>query len=423
MQTFVIGVNHRTAPVALRGCVAFAPQQGLDALARLRSRCPEQGFVLVSTCNRTELYGTLSTLGCSPLDCFQILLEPRAVDFDALQPSLYEKVGSEAIQHLFRVTAALDSMLVGEDQILGQVKNAFEHAKKAHATNMFLEVLFRHAVTAAKRVKSETAISRNSLSIGSLAVKAAEQVLGDLSSQQALVVGSGEMGMLAVRNLQQAGVRKVYVTKRSRHAKGEGMAESLPGVLTVDFDKRLDLLQTCSIVVSATQCPSYTLHCDLVRSRIQGEEPRVFLDLAVPRDIDPLVGELPGCSYFDMDQLQSVARENSELRRAELTQAEEILKEEFTDLERWWAHRQAMPTLRRLRVNMRRRWKQAEQTMHKHLDAEGQRATMGPEDWSEAYSKLASENLDVIFYRLREHATPEELDVLYRILTRAFRKW
>jgi len=423
MESFVIGVNHRTAPLSVRGAVAFAPHQGAACLVQLRERFPAQGFVLLSTCNRTELYGTLSAEGGDPYACLQELISGRNLDWEELEPCLYVHTGADALLHLFRVACALDSMLVGEDQILGQVKSAFELAREHKSSNLFLDVSFRHAVTAGKRVKAETGISRNSLSLGTLAVKAAEQVLGDLRGMSALVVGSGKMGSLAVRNLLQAGVSPLYVTVRTKHGKQGGLRDEFAGVEAVDYDQRLQLIDQCSIVVSATQCPFFTMKCDAVENSLASVKPRVFLDLAVPRDMDPLIGDLPGCSYFDLDQLQAIAAENHDLRKAEVLQAEVILQEEYTEFKRWWMHRKAIPTLRRMRVNLRKRWKVAESNMLKHLAVEHKTGALGQDEWAHAYSKLAENTLDVVFYRLREHCTPDELDVLYRGMERAFRKW
>lgn len=417
MKAFVIGVNHRTAPVALRGCLAFAPQQAADGLLRLRKAFPAQGFVLLSTCNRTELYGTLAEGGASPLACMDLLLEHREYNLQERDASLYECQGMEAIQHLFRVTAALDSMLVGEDQILGQVKGAHEEARSHQATNMFLDVLFRHAITAGKRVKSETGISRNSLSLGSLAVQAANQVLGDLRNQPALVVGSGKMGSLALRNLRQAGASPLYVTVRSKHGPGKSLADEFPDLCTVDYNKRHELYNRCAIIVSATQCPHFTIKREDIEPYLSEKQTRVLLDLAVPRDIDPSVADLPGCKYFDLDQLQKVAAENHDIRKAEVQQAESILAEELMEFERWWTHRRAMPTLKRLRANLRRRYQTAEKTMLQRM------ANASPQQLGEAYAQLASEFFDVLFFRLREHSSPEELEILYQSLNRAFRKW
>lgn len=417
MKAFVIGVNHRTAPVALRGGLAFAPQQSADGLARLRAAFPAQGFVLLSTCNRTELYGTLAEDGASPRRCLDLLLEHREYDRQERDASLYECQDMEAIRHLFRVTAALDSMLVGEDQILGQVKSAHEEARNLHATNLFLDVLFRHAITAGKRVKSETGISRNSLSLGSLAVRAAAQVLGDLHNQPALVVGSGKMGSLALRNLRQAGASPLYVTVRTKHGPGKSLADEFPELCTVDYNKRHELYDRCSIIVSATQCPHFTIKREDLRQFLTGNQTRVLLDLAVPRDIDPAVADLPGCAYFDLDQLQKVAAENHDLRKAEIQQAEAILAEELMEFERWWTHRKAMPTLKRLRVNLRRRYANAEKAMLLRM------APSSPQELGKAYSQLAAEFFDVVFFRLREHCSPEELEILYQSLNRAFRKW
>ncbi|HSQ41417.1 MAG TPA: glutamyl-tRNA reductase [Fibrobacteraceae bacterium] len=419
MEAFVIGVNHRTAPLALRGCVAFAQQQGREALVRLREHFPQQGFVLLSTCNRTELYGTLSPQGGNPRDCLDALLALRDVPSKDLDQALYIHEGMAAIRHLFEVTAALDSMLLGEDQILGQVRTAFEEAKAGRATNLFLDILFRHAVTAGKRVKAETGISRNSLSLGSLAVQAAAQKLGDLRGKSALVIGSGKMGALALRNLRQAGLSDILVTVRTKHT-GPDLSEQFPDVRSISYDHRLEHLDSRDVIVSATQCPHFTIQREAAEKVLRAHRSHVFLDLAVPRDIDPAVAELPGCAYFDLDQLQSFASDNQNLRAAEVTQAQTILAEELTDLERWWAHRKAMPTLRRLRVNLRRHWNSAETTMRKRTQANHPNSQP---DWGEAYGQLAGETLDILFYRLREHCSPDELDVLYRCLDRAFRKW
>lgn len=423
MELFVIGVNHRTASLETRGCVAFAQGQAQEALKRLRIACPEQGFVLLSTCNRTELYGTLTVHGKAPLACMLIVLEGRSWESTDLLDSLYEIQGRQAVEHLFRVSAALDSMLVGEDQILGQVKTALEDAREAKATTSNLEMWIRRAVTAGKRVKAETGISKNSLSLGTLAVKAAVQKLGDLKSARALVIGSGKMGELALRNLIQAGVRDVLVTVRTKHGKGGSLSDKYPQVQTVDYDDRMRMVDSCDIVVSATQCPFYTVKKDSVAENLHSSRHRLFLDLAVPRDIDPEVASLPGCDYLDLDSLQMIAAGNHDLRMGEVAKAEAILAEELQDLDRWWMHRKAMPTLRRLQVNLKKKWKQSESLMWKRAGISDEAGSIPAKEWSELYGELATDTIETLFYRLREHSTPEETEVLYRTLDRAFRKW
>jgi len=424
MRAFVIGLNHKTAPPEIRGKVAFAPQQSREALARLKARFPGCGFVLLSTCNRTELYGSVANRESMP-SCLEVLLEGRDIELLSLQNYIYSLEGITAIRHLFRVSAALDSMVLGEDQILGQVKESLDWSQEVNASDLYLDVLFRHAITAAKRIKTDTGIARHSLSLGVLAAKACEKELGSLQGRSALIIGSGKMGVLAARNLVQAGISRLWMTRRSKHSREDNApVDDLP-VVMIPYDERHQWIPQCDVVVSATQCPFYTLKKEHVQTKSLDQGSTVFIDLAVPRDIDPQIQDIPGSACFDLDALQKISLGNMELRQSEVLEAERILESTILDFERWWIHRKAIPMLRRVRANIRNNYRSAEVAMIKRLRKNGLSMEDGQMEafLRSQFESLAAESFDTLFFRLREHCNPDELHILYACLDRAFRKW
>ena len=355
MRPTVVGISYRTAPVEAREQVALAD----EALRLAHRRLAEQTgqAVILSTCNRTEFY----TLTDSPDDAreavAQLLRDDAGVDYDALESYFYAYHQEDAARHLFRVACSLDSMILGESEVLRQVREAFAAATEAGTVRAPLTRLFHQALRVGKRARTETEIGRNALSVSYACVELARRTLGDLRGLRALVVGTGEAGKLAARALHRAGVGRLTVTNRSP-GPAEELAALLGGEVT-PLDRLASTLAEADIVVSCTGAPTYMLTQDQVGQAMheRAGRPLFLLDIAVPRDIAPQVASVPGVRLADIDDLEGLARSNREKREMEVGQVEAIVEEEVVLFREWWNVQDALPTvaaLEREAENLRR---------------------------------------------------------------------
>jgi len=329
MNIVLIGLSHKTAPVEMRERLAFAEAHLHDALGRLVDQEVVEESLIVSTCNRVELLAS-STAGA---DRGLLRLEEFFCEFHQLSPNklnghLYRHADGEAIKHLFRVASSLDSLVVGESQILGQVKEAYQHAVEAGTVGRVLSQLMNRAINVAKRVRTETGVAQNPVSISSVAVELARKIFEDLAHKTVLLVGAGEMGELAARNLIEAGTSKLLVTNRTA-ARAEEMARQFGGG-AVSFEAFYDVLPVADIILCATGAPDYIVHPAQTRQAIKGRKrgPLLFIDIAVPRNIDPAIANLDNCFLFDVDDLESVVNANIRERQKEARVAEAIIEAE-----------------------------------------------------------------------------------------------
>jgi glutamyl-tRNA reductase len=337
------GISHQTAPVEEREALAFPPQELPQALARLRQELG--AAVLLSTCNRTELYASLASAE-EARRLVPLLLALRGAQVDPSR--FYLLTGLEAVRHLYRVAAGLDSLVVGESQIQGQVREAFAAATDAGCVNGVLSRLFHTALAVGKRARRETAIGRWAASVGSAAVALAQRVLGGLEGRTVLVVSAGATGKLAARALAEAGAGRVLVTNRT-YARALEVARALGGQ-PVPFSQLTEALAQADIVISATGAQGFVLGPQQVAAALprRAGRPLVCIDIAVPRDIDPAVGGLEGVHLYDIDDLQAVAPpQGGHLR--ELRRAEAIVQEEAARFQEWWQSLDAVPVIAALR--------------------------------------------------------------------------
>src|ERR671914_2091511 len=346
-----IGISHKTAPVALRERLALPEGRAARVLAELVTDPAIHEAVAISTCNRTELH----LVAADPVEAENIGLAALSRQGDIrpteLFGSIYSLRDSESVRHLFSVAAGLDSMIVGEAEIQGQVKRAYELALVAGVTGPVSNRLFRDALAAGKRARAETGIGRSQASISSVAVALAADFLGDLASRRVLVIGAGENAELAARSLRERGVRTVFVANR-RYDRALGLAKRFGGE-AVSFDDLPDELERADIVVSSTGAPHQILgreELELVAARRPGR-PLVLIDLAVPRDIDPAVGDCPGVALYDMDDLQRAVARNLSGREAEAERAAELIEEELQRFEGWLRSLDVVPTISALRAH------------------------------------------------------------------------
>ncbi|MGQ9823597.1 MAG: glutamyl-tRNA reductase [Desulfotomaculales bacterium] len=349
MFLFVVGLNHRTAPVEVRERLSFT-QQGLEEALQSLSACPGvEGCVVLFTCNRTEIYVSAGNLEAGLNAVRDYLSRLSGVGPARIKDYTYTHTLSDAARHLFRVAAGLDSMLLGEPQILGQVSDAYQFARERGFTGKVLNVLFQQAVAAGKKVRKATGIDQNAVSISYAAVELARQELGDLNGRSVLVIGAGKMSGLAARYLVANGVSGVIVSNRS-YDRAVALAREFGG-RAVRFDRLYECLLEAEIVISCTAAAHYVVHYEQV-AQVLSRRPGariLMVDIAVPRDVDPRVGTLPGVTLYDIDDLQKVVDQNLAWRRQLAGEAEKIIAAELVQFQKWLGAQAVVPVIAALK--------------------------------------------------------------------------
>lgn len=347
----VYGMNHASAPLPVREKVAF-PEDGIrDAVARLRQAAGVEEALLLSTCNRTELIVSMRAADAAAT-LAGFLLRERPVTAEELERHCYLHTGAEAVRHVFRTTSSLDSMVVGEAQILGQVKEAYAAAGQAGSLGPVLDALFRRAFAAAKKVRTETGIARNPVSIAYAAVSLARDIFGNLNDNAVLIVGAGKMARLAAQHLIGNGVRSVVVANRS-YQRADELAKELGG-RAARFDRLFEEMERADIVIASTAAPHTVIQRDDAQrlSRARRGRPLFFIDIAVPRDVDPAVNEIDNVYLYDLDDLQGVVKANMDGRRHEVLSAEAIVEREAGAFLAWMKSLEVTPTIVELRQHL-----------------------------------------------------------------------
>ncbi len=344
-----LGVSHKTAPVALRERLALPEGRATRIIGDLTARPDIHEAVAISTCNRTELY----LVAADPVEAENLALaelsRQAGIRPTELLGRLYSLRGADAVRHLFSVAAGLDSMIVGEAEVQGQVKRAYELALVEGGTGPISNRLFRDALGAGKRVRTETALGRSRVSVSSVAVDLARDALGDLETRRVLVVGAGENGELTAKALADRGVRTVFVANR-RYDRAIGLAQRFGGE-AVRFDDLPTEIVDADIVVGCTSSPHLIVGADELALVVEqrARRPLLLIDIAVPRDIDPRVRELPGITLYDMDDLQRTVARNLDVQEAEASRARTIVEEELQRFDRWLSTLDVVPTIAALR--------------------------------------------------------------------------
>jgi glutamyl-tRNA reductase len=353
MPFAVVGLSHHTAPIAIRERFAFASNEISDALAHVLESKGVVEAALISTCNRTEFYLHLT----DPEAAIPSVIQSLADQADGLpNPAVryvYVKHGLEAVEHLYRVVSGLDSMVLGEVQIQGQVRDAYETARsltgQRQAVRAVFNRLFQSALSVGGRVRTETRLSEGAASIPSAAVELAKKIFGSLRGRRGMVLGAGDMGELTLQCLVEEGVMSVLVTSRSV-ARAQKVAERLGGT-SVAFSDFWEYLPEVDIVITSTAAPHAMITLEEFRRRMPRKlkSPLFFIDIAIPRDVESAVGDLPNVFLYSIDDLQQIVGANFERRKAELPAAEAIIKDEVNNFWRWYSGLRAVPFIRRLR--------------------------------------------------------------------------
>lgn len=340
----LVGMSHRTAPVEVRERLALAENEVAEALDRLRERPGIEEAVILSTCNRVEVAVSADS-AAALTSAVQLLAGLRGVDPDWLAPYLYRMEDRDAIRHLFRVAASLDSMVLGEPQILGQLKSAYAAARERGALSGLLDAVLTRAFSVAKRVRSETGIARSAVSVSYAAVEIARRIFDDFHTKRILLIGAGKMSELAARHFRRAGCEKLFVTNRTR-SRAEELAGALNGEV-IDYSAYAARLHEMDIVLTSSGAPEYLLRKEDLKQVLKKRHnrPVYLIDIAVPRNVDPAVNDLDGVTLVDIDGLGREIAENRKARAKEADQAEAIIEEEISRLLERFSARSVAPTI------------------------------------------------------------------------------
>jgi glutamyl-tRNA reductase len=353
MNILLTGLSHRTAPVSLREQLAFSPEGVATALLLFRRQFPQTEAAILSTCNRVEVLVATESASPNPAAVVSFLAQARDLPVGAFQPYLYQLQNEQAVRHILRVTGGLDSMVIGDYQVVSQVKQAYAQASEQGSTGRVLNRLFHHALAASKRMRSETEIGRLKVSIPSIALDVARQVFDDFARKRTLILGSGDTAQAVCEYLRQANARDFVVMSR-----GSGNARMLAAAFEAryaDFDQLDEELAGADIVLAATRCPKPLVTVDRVRRAQAHRRGRLLflLDLAVPRNIEPGVQALPQVVMYDIDALGKVAQDNQKHRAAQLQSCESILDEEVTGFQQWLSEARSAPLIAQMYADAR----------------------------------------------------------------------
>jgi glutamyl-tRNA reductase len=347
MQLTVVGLSHKTAPIEIREKLTFPASGVSDALAALTASDAISEALVLSTCNRTEVYA-VGADGAGTDAVIDFLCDYNAIERHELVRYLYEAEGYAAVKHLFRVVSSLDSMVVGEAQILHQVKEAYDLACEAGTVRRVFHKLFRLSFELGKRVRTETAIGEAAVSISYAAVELAKKVFDTLEGRTILVVGAGKMSELTAKHLVSQGVKQVYVANRT-YERAVELAERFEGT-PIPYEDLFERMHEADIVISSTSAPGYVIDKAQVAGAMRGRRAPLFLiDIALPRDVDPAVNDLPNAFVYDIDDLNGVVNSNLEERMREAGRAEVIIAEELRAFEAWLEAMEVVPTITAIR--------------------------------------------------------------------------
>jgi glutamyl-tRNA reductase len=349
MKIIVIGLNHKTADVDVREKLAFNGEKLEQGLLRIRQLAGFDEAIVLSTCNRVEMYCNVGEPESAFAAIKTFLADFHGLDSAALDRSLYLYKDRDAVKHAFRVASSLDSMVVGEPQILGQLKDAFEFAMEKKTTGILLNRLMKKSISVAKRVRTETKIAENAVSISFAAVELARKIFTDLPEKSFMLLGAGEMAELAAKHMMSFGVKSVTVANRT-FERGCELAAEFNGH-AIRFEDFLREMVHSDIVFCSTGAPAYILHKEEMQRvmKERRQKPVFIIDISVPRNIDPAINDLDNVYLYDVDDLQGVVDSNIMERQKEAKKAEDIIEEEIDSFQKWIASLDSVPTVVALR--------------------------------------------------------------------------
>jgi glutamyl-tRNA reductase len=348
MSLILVGMNHKTAPLEIRERLSLICVEGGDPLVEVVQIPGVEEALFLSTCNRVEILARIASREAAE-GLTGFIFRYGNLDREEMLRCLYAHYDREAVRHLFRVASSLDSLVMGEPQILGQVKDAYRRAAERRTTGVVLNKLIHHAFRAAKRVRTETGIAANAVSVSFAAVELAKKIFGSLRDKTILLIGAGEMSELAARNLLGQGAPRLLVANRT-HSRALQLAEEFRGE-AVPFEALTDALQEADIVISSTGAAGWVVSAPMVAAALRRRKNRLLflIDIAVPRDIEPAAGDIDNVYLYNIDHLQEVVDENVRGRLTEARKAEDIVAEEVLRYEEWQNTLEVVPTIVSLR--------------------------------------------------------------------------
>ncbi|MBD8032127.1 MULTISPECIES: glutamyl-tRNA reductase [Solibacillus] len=349
MHTLVVGLNYKTAPVEIREKLSFIESDLPNAMEALQKQKSILENVIISTCNRTEIYAVVDQLHTGRYYIKQFLANWFNIPMDQFEDHLFIYEEDKSLNHLFRVTAGIDSMVLGETQILGQVKKSFLQGQEIGTTGTVYNQLFKQAVTFAKRAHNETAIGENAVSVSYAAVELAKKIFGSLQNKHVAILGAGKMGELAIQNLYGNGVGKVTVINRT-FEKAQNLASKFDGKAKAMNELQCTLLEA-DILISSTGATDYVIDYDLMKdvAKFRKGDPLFMVDIAVPRDLDPRIGDVPNIFLYDIDDLQGIVQANLAERERAANEIMTMIHDEIIQFKDWFNTLGVVPVISALR--------------------------------------------------------------------------
>jgi glutamyl-tRNA reductase len=352
MNLILIGMNHKTAPLEIRESLSLACGDSINPLIEIMNIPQIKEAIYLSTCNRVEVLAHAVDEESAVEKLKSFIFNHGNLSPDDMARCLYLYYNHDAVRHLFRVASSIDSMVMGEPQILGQVKDAYRTAVEHNASGIMLNKIIHHAFRTAKRVRTETGIASNAISVSFAAVELAKKIFGNLQGKTILLIGAGEMSELAAKHLLNYGVEKIFITNRT-YARAVQMADNFHGT-AVDFEKLQEKIHDVDMIISSTGAPGYVIDVSMITASLRRRKNRLLflIDIAVPRDIDPAVGEIDNVYLYNIDNLQEIVDGNLQIRKKEAEKAEAIIDEEVTNYREWYNTLEVVPTIVSLREKM-----------------------------------------------------------------------
>ena len=392
VNLILVGVNHKTTPVEIREKLAFTKGKIEESVDHLFNFPDIIEHTILSTCNRVEIYARANCQDSAIKSIKQFICDFHELSLDELEDHFYSYRNKEAVEHLFRVSSSLDSMILGEAQILGQVKEAYSLARDLRSTGLVLNQLFEKAFSIAKKVREETGIAERSVSISSAAVELAQKIFDDLDNRTVMLVGTGEMAELAAKHLISYGVKTVYVTSRT-YERAANLARTLNGS-ALDFEAFKNELHRADIVITSTSAPNFIIKKEIVEKAIheRKNKPIFFIDIAVPRDIEPDVNDLENVYLYDIDDLHVVVSANIKEREKEAENAMNFISQEVTKFNNWVGALDAVPTIVEIR-------KKAENIRKQEIEKTLKKISHLSEDDKQLLRQMSSSMINKILHK------------------------
>lgn len=341
MKIIMVGISYQTSSVETRERVSFSNQKLEEAYKELKDIEGIKEALILDTCNRTEVYAYVSK------ECHTDILLDFLIHFhnleDKWRKSFYQYKNNKAVDHLYRVATGLDSMVIGEDQILGQVKLAYEKAADMEMTDKVFNTLFRYVITAAKKIRKNVMGDNPPLSISTIAVKFIKNQFPNLRAKKVFVLGVGKMSTITIKNLIAEGVEEIFVANRTKH-KAKQLQIFFPQIQVIPYEERLEVMAECDVTISSTSAPHYIVTREMFMPHYQGKQMQ-FIDLSIPRDIEPLLEQVKGITIYTLDDLKNVSDENMEHRKNQAKEAEKVLELEQNKFWEWYSYQSVVPTI------------------------------------------------------------------------------